>query len=79
MECPHLEDNACITTPNIKSENLPSRFVCGGEYSSYKVDECLDVFATKYYGVTKVNGRIRSKADNSSMQISTLRPMTMNE
>lgn len=47
MECPHLEDNACITTPNIKSENLPSRFVCGGEYSSYKVDECLDVCATK--------------------------------
>lgn len=49
MECPHLEDNACITTPNIKSENLPSRFVCGGEYSSYKVDECLDACATKYY------------------------------
>lgn len=75
MECPHLEDNACITTPNIKSENLPSRFVCGGEYSSYQVDECLDLFAKKYYGV----GESRSKADNSSMQISTLRPMTMNE
>lgn len=65
MECPHLEDNACITTPNIKSENLPSRFVCGGEYSSYKVDECLNVCAPKYYEAKKVNGESRSKADNS--------------
>lgn len=61
MECFYLEDNVCIMILNIKSENLFFCFVCGGEYSLYKVDECFDVFVIKYYGVMKVNGWIKIK------------------
>uniref|UniRef100_A0A8W8MI99 Ubiquitin carboxyl-terminal hydrolase n=1 Tax=Magallana gigas TaxID=29159 RepID=A0A8W8MI99_MAGGI len=57
MECPHLEDNACITTPNIKSENLPSRFVCGvckTEQSPWICVKCGRIHCGRY-----VNGHAK--------------------
>lgn len=57
MECPHLEDNACITTPNVKSENLPSRFVCGvckTEQSPWICVKCGRIHCGRY-----VNGHAK--------------------